>query len=128
MVCRRERGRTQSNIGEGSGRSPMLLPLSAEENRSMVDTVNENNPVESERIRASDAERDAVAHRLREALAEGRLDPDEHSERLDSVYRAKTLGDLVPITQALPGPNDPAPTSSEQFRSLARCTAATASW
>lgn len=95
----------------------MLLPLSTEENRSMVDAVNENNPVESERMRASDAERDAVAHRLREALAEGRLDPDEHSERLDSVYRAKTLGDLVPITQDLPGPNDPLPASPTEFRS-----------
>ncbi|AFR05780.1 MULTISPECIES: DUF1707 SHOCT-like domain-containing protein [Nocardiopsis] len=53
-------------------------------------------------IRASDADRDAVAHRLREGLAEGRLDPDEHGERLDAVYRAKTLGELVPLTKDLP--------------------------
>lgn len=55
-----------------------------------------------DRIRASDSDRDAVAHRLREALAEGRLDPEEHGERLDSVYRAKTLGELVPLTHDLP--------------------------
>ncbi|WP_049575436.1 DUF1707 domain-containing protein [Nocardiopsis sp. SBT366] len=55
------------------------------------------------RMRASDADRDAVAHLLREALAEGRLDPDEHSDRLDSVYRAKTVGELVPLTEDLPG-------------------------
>lgn len=55
------------------------------------------------RMRASDADRDAVAHLLREALAEGRLDPDEHSDRLDAVYRAKTVSELVPITKDLPG-------------------------
>ncbi|MBB5495482.1 hypothetical protein HNR07_006619 [Nocardiopsis metallicus] len=54
------------------------------------------------RMRASDADRDTVAHLLREALAEGRLDPDEHSDRLDAVYRAKTVGELVPITEDLP--------------------------
>lgn len=58
------------------------------------------------RMRASDADRDAVAHLLREALAEGRLDPDEHSDRLDAVYRAKTVGELVPLTEDLPG-SDP---------------------
>ncbi len=55
-------------------------------------------------MRASDADRDSVAHRLREALAEGRLSPDEHSERLDAVYSAKTLGELVPLTEDLPEP------------------------
>jgi hypothetical protein len=54
------------------------------------------------RMRASDADRDTVAHLLREALAEGRLDPDEHSDRLDAVYRAKTIGELVPLTEDLP--------------------------
>ncbi|MEE2038313.1 DUF1707 domain-containing protein [Nocardiopsis sp. CT-R113] len=64
--------------------------------------MNDANPPEHGRMRASDADRDSVAHRLREALAEGRLDPDEHSERLDSVYRAKTIGELVPLTEDLP--------------------------
>ncbi|MBE1459741.1 hypothetical protein H4W79_003955 [Nocardiopsis terrae] len=63
------------------------------------------------RMRASDADRDAVAHLLREALAEGRLDPDEHSDRLDSVYRAKTVGELVPLTEDLPTTGS-APTNS----------------
>lgn len=56
----------------------------------------------SENMRASDADRDDVAERLREALAEGRITPVEHSERLDAVYRARTYGDLVPITRDLP--------------------------
>ncbi|WP_435839625.1 DUF1707 SHOCT-like domain-containing protein [Streptomyces caniferus] len=53
-------------------------------------------------IRASDADRDRVAEILREALAEGRLDPEEHAERIDTVYRAKTMGELEPIVRDLP--------------------------
>jgi hypothetical protein len=53
-------------------------------------------------LRASDADRDRVADILRDALAEGRLDAAEHSERLDRVYAAKTLGDLEPLVRDLP--------------------------
>jgi hypothetical protein len=58
-------------------------------------------PAESD-LRASDADRDRVADILREALAEGRLDPAEHSERLDRVYAAKTVGELQPLVRDLP--------------------------
>ncbi|MGW2629635.1 DUF1707 SHOCT-like domain-containing protein [Streptomyces chattanoogensis] len=58
-------------------------------------------PAEAE-IRASDADRDRVAEILREALAEGRLDPEEHAERIDLVYRAKTMGELEPVVRDLP--------------------------
>ncbi|MFC3998244.1 DUF1707 domain-containing protein [Nocardiopsis sediminis] len=63
--------------------------------------------MEPEHMRASDADRDRVAERLREALAEGRLTQEEHEERLDSVYRAKTLGQLTPLTQDLPVIGEP---------------------
>ncbi|WP_328536952.1 DUF1707 SHOCT-like domain-containing protein [Streptomyces sp. NBC_00344] len=53
-------------------------------------------------IRASDADRDRIADILRDALAEGRLDSDEHAERIESVYRAKTLAELEPLVQDLP--------------------------
>ncbi len=53
-------------------------------------------------LRASDADRDRVADILREALAEGRLDSAEHSERLDRLYAAKTLGQLEPLVRDLP--------------------------
>lgn len=53
-------------------------------------------------VRASDADRDRVADILRDALAEGRLDAQEHSERLDSVYAAKTMGELEPLVRDLP--------------------------
>ncbi|MGH3309152.1 MAG: DUF1707 SHOCT-like domain-containing protein [Streptomyces sp.] len=54
-------------------------------------------------VRASDADRDRIADILREALAEGRLDAAEHSERIDGVYAAKTLGELEPLVRDLPG-------------------------
>jgi hypothetical protein len=54
------------------------------------------------RLRASDADRDRAAAALNEALAEGRLTAEEHSERLDSIYTAKTHADLVPILEDLP--------------------------
>lgn len=53
-------------------------------------------------LRASDADRDRVADVLREALAEGRLTPVEHAERVEATYTARTLGDLEPITADLP--------------------------
>jgi len=55
-------------------------------------------------LRASDADRDRTADILREALAEGRIDPEEHAERIDAVYRAKTVGELEPIVRDLPAP------------------------
>ncbi|MFG3495112.1 DUF1707 domain-containing protein [Streptomyces sp. NPDC047928] len=53
-------------------------------------------------LRASDADRDRIADILRDALAEGRIDADEHAERIDAVYRAKTVGELEPLVQDLP--------------------------
>ncbi|MGW0464054.1 DUF1707 SHOCT-like domain-containing protein [Streptomyces sp. NPDC003027] len=53
-------------------------------------------------LRASDADRDRIADILRDALAEGRIDAEEHSERIDAVYRAKTVGELEPIVRDLP--------------------------
>lgn len=59
-------------------------------------------PVAEADIRASDADRDRVADILRDALAEGRLTTEEHSERLDGVYAAKTVGELEPYVRDLP--------------------------
>jgi uncharacterized protein DUF1707 len=54
-------------------------------------------------MRASDADREAVAGRLREAHAEGRLSFEEFQERLDATYAARTHGELTPLTRDLPG-------------------------
>jgi Flp pilus assembly protein TadB len=54
-------------------------------------------------LRASDADRDAVAERLRSAAVEGRLEPDELEERLHAALRARTYGDLRGLLADLPG-------------------------
>ncbi|QGV80430.1 DUF1707 SHOCT-like domain-containing protein [Streptomyces ficellus] len=55
-------------------------------------------------MRASDADRERIAERLREAVAEGRLDMTEFEERLDLAYKARTQGELVPLVRDLPEP------------------------
>jgi Domain of unknown function (DUF1707)/Cell wall-active antibiotics response 4TMS YvqF len=55
------------------------------------------------RLRASDADRDRAAAVLSEAMAQGRLTAEEHSERLDALYAAKTHADIVPVIDDLPG-------------------------
>ncbi|MFD6290974.1 DUF1707 domain-containing protein [Streptomyces sp. NPDC060205] len=60
-------------------------------------------------LRASDADREQVAEVLRDALAEGRLDMAEFEERLESTYKARTYGELEPITRDLPAAGVPAP-------------------
>nr|WP_241028032.1 DUF1707 domain-containing protein [Streptomyces verrucosisporus] len=62
-------------------------------------------------VRASDADRDRVAEILREALAQGRLDAGEHAERIDAVYRARTMGELRPLVRDLPAGREAAPQS-----------------
>nr|WP_063763043.1 DUF1707 domain-containing protein [Streptomyces rimosus] len=64
--------------------------------------MNLTKPVAEAEIRASDADRDRIAEILREALAVGRLDAEEHAERIDLVYRAKTMGELEPLVRDLP--------------------------
>lgn len=54
-------------------------------------------------LRASDADRERTARRLGEALGDGRLDHAEYDERLNSAFAAKTMGELVGLTEDLPG-------------------------
>lgn len=49
-------------------------------------------------LRASDADRERVAAVLGEALADGRLTIEEHSERTSRAYAARTLGELTGLT------------------------------
>jgi hypothetical protein len=53
-------------------------------------------------LRASDADRDAVVDRLRDAAGEGRLEPDELEQRVDGALRARTYGDLADLLADLP--------------------------
>jgi hypothetical protein len=54
-------------------------------------------------MRAGDADRQAVAEKLRWALDEGRLDLGEYDERLQKAYAAKTYADLDGLLTDLPG-------------------------
>ncbi|MFS2293546.1 MAG: DUF1707 domain-containing protein [Actinomadura sp.] len=49
-------------------------------------------------LRASDADRERVVAVLGEALADGRLTMEEHSERTSRAYAARTLGELTGLT------------------------------
>jgi DUF1707 SHOCT-like domain len=60
-------------------------------------------------LRISDADRHKVAEVLRQAAGEGRIDLDELDERLEATFKAKTYGELVPITADLPAAGGPAP-------------------
>ena len=66
----------------------------------------------SSEIRASDADREAVAAQLRAAGEDGRLDNDELEERLGRTYAAKTFGELAPLTADLTPTRAPVPASS----------------
>jgi hypothetical protein len=55
-------------------------------------------------IRASNADREAVAAHLSTALAEGRLTPQEAEERLAACHAAKYQRELATLTKDLPRP------------------------
>jgi hypothetical protein len=52
-------------------------------------------------LRASDVDRERVVAVLAEAASDGRLTLDEHSERVQRAYQARTLGDLAGLTADL---------------------------
>lgn len=69
-------------------------------------------------LRASDADREHVADRLRRAAAEGRLLAEELEQRLGDALRARTYGELDAIVADLPG--DRVARSSRPLGGLAR--------
>jgi hypothetical protein len=54
-------------------------------------------------LRASDFDRDRVIALLAESAADGRLTADEHAERVERAYQARTLGQLAALTVDLVG-------------------------
>jgi uncharacterized protein DUF1707 len=52
-------------------------------------------------LRASDTDRDRVVTMLGVAVSDGRLTPDEHTERVEAALSARTLGDLERLTTDL---------------------------
>jgi hypothetical protein len=60
-------------------------------------------------LRASDADREAAAERLRQACLEGRLDSDELDQRLGDAYSARWTADLQRLTADVTPPAPAAP-------------------
>ena len=55
-------------------------------------------------LRASDADRELIAERLRQAATEGRLFADELEERLGAALSARTSGEPDTVVADLPAP------------------------
>jgi class 3 adenylate cyclase len=68
-------------------------------------------------LRASDADRDRVAGRLREHYGAGRLSDDDLSERVEAAYGVRTLSELEALTADLP--SGPAPARRPRRSALA---------
>ncbi len=58
----------------------------------------------NDRLRIGDAERETAAHELGEHFALGRITAEEHSERLEQIWAARTAADLAPAFMDLPRP------------------------
>ena|SRR5215208_5070982 len=75
-------------------------------------------------LRASDADREAAAERLRTAALEGRLEPAELDERMSAAYAARWCSELTRLTADVtpaPAPS-PAPSARPTFVRPARST------
>ena len=77
-------------------------------------------PQSPKQMRASDADRQRIADVLAEAFADGRLTIQEHSERTDAVWAAKTVGDLEPLIADLSAAGLPGQVAGPTSRTVAR--------
>jgi hypothetical protein len=59
--------------------------------------------------RASDADREAAAERLRLASVEGRIDSEELEQRIAGAYAARTMADLDALVRDVTPPPPPVP-------------------
>jgi hypothetical protein len=91
----------------------------------------ENEAESTPQLRASDAERERTADRLRQATGDGRLTVEELDERLAAVYAARTRAELEPLTADLPDEpagHEPAIAGSRARRVPVRPGEGGASW
>jgi hypothetical protein len=58
--------------------------------------------VVNDRLRIGDADRETAARELGEHFALGRITAEEHSERLEQIWSARTAADLSPAFRDLP--------------------------
>ncbi len=62
-----------------------------------------------EQLRVGDAEREQAAAALGEHVVQGRLTAEEHAERLDQVWAARTRADLAAVFDDLPATDSSQP-------------------
>jgi Domain of unknown function (DUF1707) len=65
----------------------------------------------NDQLRIGDTERESAARELGEHFALGRITADEHSERLEQIWAARTSADLQPVFGDLPRPRPAQPPS-----------------
>jgi hypothetical protein len=53
-------------------------------------------------VPVSEAERNQLSARLNDAFSDGAIDGDDYQQRLDRLFAAQKLGELVPVVQGLP--------------------------
>jgi hypothetical protein len=89
-------------------------------------------PPEAQRVpgglRASDAERDEVATRLRDEYVAGRLSHDTFVHRVNAVLAAREQAELPPLLADLPGPWPPQPPRSRPAAAAAAAGRSVAGW
>ena len=71
-------------------------------------------------LRIGDAEREQAATDLGEHYAQGRITTEEHRERLDQIWAARTRRELEPVFADLPGRTFPARPASPPSRPAGR--------
>jgi Flp pilus assembly protein TadB len=73
--------------------------------------------VVNDRLRIGDADRETAARELGEHFALGRITADEHAERLEQIWAARTAADLAPAFRDLPRPQQERPRPARLERS-----------
>jgi hypothetical protein len=93
----------EATVGTGSDKTPAVFHPPARYAGSVDTPI--RRPAERvtsvRDLRASDADRERVVAVLGDALADGRITLDEHAERTDLAYAARTLGELTGLTADL---------------------------
>src|SRR3954447_21108685 len=74
-----------------------------------IDSGGSAQPGRRPRMRASDAQREDVVHRLHDAVGTGLLTVEEGHERTAAAFAARYVDELPPLTADLPDPPPAAP-------------------
>jgi hypothetical protein len=105
MLSGYHRGRRARSVvysGRRKGKTAWSPTRAAAGTPTLVAVTTTPSVTASGALRVSDAERETVAARLRDAATEGRLTLAEADERQAPAYAARTRDDLHPLTADLP--------------------------